>query len=94
MLEFSIPLNQFADELRADVMKGRLREHRVGQVERRRGTMGSIPVVAGTRAPTKAVWNLHIRGLSDEAILESYPGLAADDVRAAIGTEERRRRPA
>jgi uncharacterized protein (DUF433 family) len=95
MLEFSIPLSQFADELKAEVLDRRRREQRIGQVERRRGTMGSVPVVAGTRVPIRAIWNLHARGQDDEEILESYPGLDIADVHAAIEAEgQRRRQPA
>ena len=63
-----------------------------GKIVRRRGVMGGAPVLAGTRIPTTTIWNFHEAGYSPEAILEQYPRLTAEDVRAAIAFEEQRRR--
>ena len=52
----------------------------VGGVERRRGTLGSKPVVAGTRVPVAAVRAFISSGASTDDILEAYPALRRADV--------------
>lgn len=46
-----------------------------GQVERRRYTMGHKPILAGTRIPTLAVWELHVSGCSADRIRREFPRL-------------------
>ena len=53
-----------------------------GKVERRRGTMGSKPVLAGTRVPVDTVRRYLNAGRTVEQILESFPTLTAEDVEA------------
>ena len=53
-----------------------------GQVERRRGVMGSKPVLAGTRVPVDTVRRYLDAGRSVEQILESFPALTAADIEA------------
>ena len=53
-----------------------------GQVERRRGALGSKPVLAGTRVPVDTVRRYLDAGRSVEQILESFPALTAEDVEA------------
>lgn len=53
-----------------------------GKVERRRGTLGSKPVLAGTRVPVDTVKRYLEAGRSVEQILESFPALTAEDVEA------------
>ncbi|MDN5856443.1 MAG: DUF433 domain-containing protein, partial [Actinomycetia bacterium] len=53
-----------------------------GQIERRRGAMGSKPVLAGTRVPVVTVKRYLDAGRSVEQILESFPALTAEDVEA------------
>lgn len=55
---------------------------RVGQVERRRGVLGSRPVFAGTRIPLATVQRYIAAGFDDERILRSFPDLDPEDVRS------------
>lgn len=52
----------------------------VGQVEKRRGTHGSRPVLAGTRVPVASVQAFLTRGATVDEVLEAYPALDAADV--------------
>lgn len=95
IIELTVPIKTFAESLDEKIVADRARRSKVGQVERRRGVMGSAPVIAGTRVPTRAVWDLHEAGYSTDAILRSYPGLSEADVAAALEAEaERRTKPA
>ncbi len=60
----------------------------VGKVVRMRDVMRNKPVLAGTRVTTRAVYEFHQDGYSVEEILSQYPGLTAEDVRAAVRWEE------
>jgi uncharacterized protein (DUF433 family) len=53
-----------------------------GKVERRRGALGSKPVLAGTRVPVETVKRYLDAGRTVEQILESFPALTAEDVEA------------
>jgi uncharacterized protein (DUF433 family) len=71
----------------------RLRERQsdqIGQVKRNRYVVHNAWVISGTRIPTQAVWNFHNAGFDTAAIIEEYPKLTAEDVRAAIDFERRR----
>ncbi len=94
MLKVRVPIRKFSDELAKAAAKERTKRRKVGQVETRRGALGSAPVLAGTRIPTAAVWRLHEAGYSHQRILENYPGLKLADVTAALKEERRRRRTA
>lgn len=91
IMEITVPLATFAEELRLSVLKDRRESRRVGQTERRRGVLGSAEVVAGTRIPTSAIWGLHEAGYDVERILDSYPGLDKEDVLAVIRAGKHRR---
>jgi uncharacterized protein (DUF433 family) len=54
----------------------------VGRIERRRGAMGSKPVIAGTRIPVETVRNQIAAERSDKEILEAFPSLRAADIEA------------
>jgi len=54
----------------------------VGQTERRRGTLGSKPVIAGTRIPVDTVRRYLRAGRSNADVLEAYPDLADADIEA------------
>jgi|SRR5271165_1406502 len=43
------------------------------------------PVVTGTRISVEMVLDLLARGWTQEQILDSYPNLAAEDIRACLG---------
>ncbi|HET9733193.1 MAG TPA: DUF433 domain-containing protein [Acidimicrobiales bacterium] len=91
IMEIAVPLRQFADEMRLAAEADRTQTRRVGEVERRRGVLGSAPVIAGTRIPVRAIWALHHAGKAIEEILADYPSLTADDVTAAVEAHERER---
>jgi uncharacterized protein (DUF433 family) len=59
------------------------RERAAGHVERHRSVLGGKPVFAGTRVPVAAVEPYLARGLSDERILEAFPGLTREDLASA-----------
>jgi uncharacterized protein (DUF433 family) len=63
----------------------------LGKVVRRRGVMGNVPILAGTRIPTSAVWNFHEDGYTAEQIIYEYPSLTSKDIEAAIAFEQQRR---
>jgi len=67
------------------------RQEQVGQVERRRHVVRNLPVLAGTRVPTSAIWNLQAAGYTTEQILREYPRLQPPDVTAAVEFERRSR---
>jgi len=50
------------------------------------------PVIAGTRVPVYLILNLLASGYSCERILEAYPGLAKEDITAALSYAEQRMR--
>lgn len=71
------------EPLRARIVAGARRDSTlVGRVERRRGAMGSKPVLAGTRVPVATVRRYLEAGRSVEEILASFPSLTALDVEA------------
>ena len=75
------------DVLRARIRSaGERRPSTVGHVERRRGAMGSKPVVAGTRVPVATVQRYLDRGATVKQILEAFPVLDRRDVEA-LGRE-------
>ncbi len=50
------------------------------------------PVIAGTRIPVYLILNLLASGYDFARILEAYPHLEEDDIRAALDYAERRMR--
>jgi uncharacterized protein (DUF433 family) len=54
-----------------------------GQIVRRRNVVGSKPIFSGTRVPLSAVVPYIERGYSTKAILEAFPDLSREDLRAA-----------
>jgi len=61
-----------------------------GRVAKTRNVMANKPVIAGTRIRTEAIWNFHQEGYSVKEILDQYPSLTEDDVRAAVEFERKR----
>lgn len=55
----------------------------VGKIERRRGALGSKPLIAGTRVPVEAVHRYLARGATAAEIMQAYPSLQPEDVEAA-----------
>lgn len=50
------------------------------------------PVIAGTRIPVYLIFNLLASGYDFKRIIEAYPGLTEDDIRAALDYAEQRMR--
>jgi uncharacterized protein (DUF433 family) len=50
------------------------------------------PVIAGTRIPVYLILNLLASGYDQDRIIQAYPGLTPDDVRAALQYAEQRLR--
>jgi len=78
-------------EVRANRLRWR-RSHQIGKITRKRYVVHNAAVLAGTRIPTRAVWNLHVAGYDAEAIIREYPRLRPADVEAALTYERKRRR--
>jgi DNA-binding transcriptional MerR regulator len=91
---FAVPLGEILAELEQGIVKLDRREH--GQVERRRGVLGSKPLIAGTRIPVESLHRLQADGADEGEIMRLYPDLTVEDVRAALAEElqPRRRRRA
>jgi uncharacterized protein (DUF433 family) len=64
----------------------------LGKIERNRNVAHNANVLAGTRVPTLAVWNLHKADFSTQQIVREYPRLTPIDVKAAIEFEAKRQR--
>lgn len=74
--------------LRRRITEGATRDaRRAGQVEKRRGALGSKPVLAGTRVPVDTVRRYLAAGKSVDAILTAFPDLTRADVEAARAGE-------
>ena len=50
------------------------------------------PVIAGTRIPVYLVLNLLASGYTTERVVEAYPGLTEEDIRAALEYADQRLR--
>lgn len=71
------------EPLRRRIAAGTQRDERLaGRVERRRGAMGSKPLLAGTRVPVATVRRYLDAGRTVAEVLESFPMLTAADVEA------------
>lgn len=69
--------------IRDRIAEGVHRERvQVGRTERRRGTLGHKPVLAGTRIPVDTVRRYLQAGRSTAEVLEAYPDLAEADIEA------------
>lgn len=62
----------------------------IGTIERHRFVARNAHVLAGTRIPTVAVWQLHEAGYRPKAIIGEFPTLKLRDVNAAIAFERQR----
>lgn len=90
-----IELEEIARRVETIALKMRRRVRaQVGRIERNRYVVHNAPVLAGTRIPTSAVWNLHGAGFDTARIIREYPRLKPNDVTAAIAYEKGRRRAA
>ncbi len=92
LAQYVVPIQQIASDLRTRIVE--MRQRMPGQIERRRGTLGSKPVFGGTRIPVAAVKRLLSDGAESAEILELYPDLTEEDIRAAAAEELPSRRHA
>jgi uncharacterized protein (DUF433 family) len=63
-------------------------KRQIGKIEQNRNVMRAASVIAGTRVPTSAIYDLHRSGFTFARIISEYPRLKEKDVRAAIRFEE------
>lgn len=81
----TIELDAIVASTKAEMQElSRRSPQQVGQVERRKFVQHSTPVVAGTRIPVRALQRFHQAGYSVAQILEEYPDLTEEDVKAAL----------
>jgi DNA-binding transcriptional MerR regulator len=92
LISVTVPLPAIIEELQAQIAS--LDVRRIGEVERRRGALGSKPVIAGTRIPVITVQRLARGGLNAQQILELYPDLTLEDINAALEEKATIRPPA
>ncbi len=69
-------------------LMNRRTERQIGKIDRNRFIMRNASVVAGTRIPTSAIFDLYKSGLSFAQIVAEYPRLTERDVKAAIQFEQ------
>lgn len=90
-----VDLEAIADHLSRDVARiAKRRRRQIGRISQARGVVRNAYVIAGTRIPAAAVWNLHQAGFDVRRIRAEYPTLTDRDVRAAVSFERQRRRAA
>lgn len=91
----AIALEPIAGQMQRAAERLRARgKDQVGKIVRNRYVVHNAYVVAGTRIPTSAIWNLHAAEYSAKDIIREYPRLKLKDITAAISFEGRRRRAA
>lgn len=75
------------DEIRVHIRESaRRNERQVGRIERRRNTLGSKPVVAGTRVPVETVKRYLADGRTANEIVASFPALRPEDIEVVAQT--------
>lgn len=80
-----IPLQVARAEMSERVRSMRQRDaSRSGQIERKRGVAQNQPVIAGTRIPVASIKAFHDAGYSPQQIIDEYPSLTKEDVKAAL----------
>lgn len=60
----------------------------IGHIERHRATVQNAPVIAGTRITVAAIKRFNEAGYSARQIIEQYPDLTEEDVKAALAYRE------
>jgi uncharacterized protein (DUF433 family) len=63
-----------------------------GRIEVNPDILMGKPVIAGTRIPVYLVLNLLASGYDEERIIEAYPDVTREDIRAALSYAEQRLR--
>jgi DNA-binding transcriptional MerR regulator len=82
VVEVTVPVPAIVSALEQQIVE--LDKRRPGTIERRRGALGSKPVIAGTRIPVASIRRLAADGADEAEILELYPDLTWADVAAAL----------
>jgi uncharacterized protein (DUF433 family) len=91
VVQMTVPVPQIVAGLERRIIEfDRMRPE--GKVERRRGALGSKPLIAGTRIPVASIRRLAADGADEAEILEHYPDLTAADVAAALTEDDTPRR--
>jgi uncharacterized protein (DUF433 family) len=90
LASYVVPVGEIAHGLAGQIAKLRIRQ--LGEIERRRGTLGGQPVIKGTRIAVASIKRLAADGAGQAEILEMYPDLTAEDVKAALAAENPPRR--
>lgn len=89
-----VPMRQIAGAVERRIKRWQQRSKaQVGHVEQNKYVAHNLPVIAGTRIPTTAIWDFHIAGYEPNEILEQYPSITVEDVKVAIDYERGRREP-
>jgi uncharacterized protein (DUF433 family) len=70
------------------VLMNRRTKAQVGKVTNSRFVLHNASIIAGTRIPTNAVYDLYQAGFSIPQIIAEYPRLTAKDITAAIQFEQ------
>lgn len=78
-------------ESKAEQLRDRLPDD-YGKLSRHRYVNHNAWVIAGTRIPTTAIWNLHEDGYDTPSIIAEYPQLRPEDVEAAVAHERTERK--
>ena len=84
---YEVPVSEIVGRLTERVVELD-RARPTGKTERRRGTLGSQTVIAGTRIPVSTIKHLASDGADEAGILEFYPDLTPEDIRAALAAED------
>ena len=59
-------------------------ENRIQRIEINPNVMVGKPIIKGTRIPVDLIIKLLAQGMTQEEILEDYPNLEKEDIRAAL----------
>lgn len=77
---YTVPIQKIVESLEAGIVE--MRHRPAGQFERRRGTLGSKEVFAGTRILVDSVRRMVAAGLRADEIRAAYPDLEPADIAA------------
>lgn len=61
-----------------------MKQHEQLRIEANPDILMGKPVIVGTRIPAYLILNLLASGYTQERILEAYPGLTLEDIRATL----------
>ncbi len=85
-----VVLAEVMSDTKSAIEKLNMREEKeIGAITRNRRVVRNASVIAGTRIPTAAVKQFHDAGYSVAQIIQEYPDLTEQDVKAALAHEEK-----